>query len=685
MFGKRVTAVTVLVLMLFSVISVPALGQVSHEDFDDAETDITALLISLNRTKTYVELSLEQANWINYTQDVDVEPVDSSYELKAVENSTGYAHDSQAVLGTARYILDDIEGKVESSFYIAELYMPFYRLTNNLTGMTHHHGSIVSNLSRCVMVYNSVMYEGGNRDELRQGVNALLRASYHLSEMNNSLRSLKINVQGINQSYFDIDEIENRIEDLESLIGPYNEYILELLELYSEIPGFDIDEDYYEVIIEIPWDENTGVKINGTVSGDGTGSGDGTSGGFNYTSDEVLIKKYASSIELSINKTAYYDEQIFVQGKFDTQADIDLKNVQLEITNGPTISPNETGDFHLTYQREDLGWGDHTIEVSYAGNESIEPCSDSVDFEISIPTDLSLSSDVIGEFLPLEMELRLYGRLLNLSSLDGVEDQDIYLYADGENVIHMETNETGGYGLNESVEDIGLNKGLHELHTEFDGTHVLRNSTSPFLYIYVLEDEYIVEENLSDMLQLLYKLGDLDGDGKKDIGGGDVDTEKDGDDEKDDDDDEDILDMIEEKIPLSLLLLLIAVIIIVVMFLFLYKAGKEEEQTPTLDKPRNMLRLKGKNVPEVKNREDIPHAHGVFLESLDSKGVIEIKKGTTPRDVNRELSERTGIKGYLDDLTSLFEKAYFSTERFTSSEIKRYRLSLKKLWGELIA
>lgn len=689
MFGKRVTAATVLVLMFVSVLYVPALGQVSHEDFDDAETDITALLLSLNRTRSYVEMSLENANWVNYTQDVDIEPVSSDHELKAVENSSDYSKHAEAVLGTARYILDDIQGKVESSYYIEELYLPFYNVTGNLTALTYHHGSVIFNLTGSVEIYNDVVFGAGNKVELRKGIGSLLRASYHLDMMNNSLQSLKMNVQDINQSYFDIDEIENQMEYLGSLIGPYHEYILELLELYSEIPDFDISDEYYEVIIGLPWDGNTGFKINGTASGGDAGGSNGTSGGFNYTSEEVLIDKYASSIELVINKTAYYDEPIYVQGEFDTRADIDLEDVQLFATGNRTIYPNETGSFRLIYQSEDFKWGDARIEVSYPGNESIEPSSAAVHFEISIPTGLSLVSDVNGEFLPLDGNLRLSGRLLNLSSMDGLEDREIYLYADGEEANRSITDETGGYVLNETISGLGLDKGLNEIYTAFHGTSVLRNSTSPSLYVYVMEEEYIVEENLSDMLQLLYELGDLDGDGKKDIGGGDVDGvdgEDDVDDDADGEDDEDILDVIEDRIPFSLLLLMIAIIMIAVMFWFLYKAKEEEEETiPTSEKPSKVLRLKGNKAPDVKSRDDIPHAHGVFLENLDAKGVMEIKRGTTPRDVNRELSDRAGLKGYLDDLTDLFEKAYFSTEKFTSSEIKRYRLSLKKLWGELIA
>ncbi|MGM0510942.1 MAG: hypothetical protein ACQESD_07470 [Thermoplasmatota archaeon] len=717
---KRGSTVLLVALIVVNLCVAPVLSQDSHDDFDDADTDLRALLMSLNRTYELIYDSMNSTLRVNYTQNIG-ERIQQSYNLTEARDSYLLADDSKDTTAGARRIIKDMPDEVPSSLYLEELYLPFYHVSSNLTSFTRNHKGLILNLSETAESYNLYVDEGVD-SRLLSGLRSLNDASRNLKKMEQRLPALKKGVEGLNRTYFDAAPLNKTLNEIGQLIPYYHDMIEELLTLFEKLsgyitiyvpspvhPGENVDVEgyyssngsflpnvtivievggggtyqgqtdgsgYYNETIHIPWNASQPVTINVSDSENGNYSS-------NLTVDTDL---YSTDIEIQIKKYYYFDEEITVHGNFSTDSPLDMDGFDLEAAEGRSFSPSEDGSFKLVYDSSSFRWGDGKIWVSYTGNESISSSHDEVEFEVSVPTNLSLQADHGDGYAEISEELSLYGHLLNSSSGEGIGGQRLWLSVDGDMDDPIETGGDGSYEKDIDLEISDLADGLHELRTVYNGTQVYRNSTSGFLYLFIMGDDYMVRDDLGELEEILGE--DLSGDGVigKVGGEGDDDGDDDGSDSGGEDDGEDEeKENIIEILRKNLILILIGILLLLLLIYHKYRSDQPEEpveETTREEKP-TLLKKEKRRAPTASNWKDIPSSYSALLSRLDSEDIVRITKGKTHREVYRDLKDRLGKDTHIQKVTDLFEKVYFAGEELAEKDVKNFNSAMDNLWGDL--
>lgn len=718
---KRGTTILLIALLAISFSIVPAVAQDSHDDFDDADTDLGALLMSLNRTQELIHDSLNATLRVNYTQDIG-DRVHQSYNMTEANDSLSSAYDSKATTAGTKRIIKDMPDDVPSSLYIEELYLPFYHVSSNLTSFTKNHKGLIMNLSDTGEHYN--LYKSGEGEQpgthLLSGLRSLNDASRNLNKMEMNIPALEKGVESINGTYFDTSSLRETLNETGELIPYYQGVIEELISLFEELAGYvtiylpdsvhpgekvdiegyysyngsfvpnvtviikvgndtiyegETDEDgYYNETIQIPWNATGPITINASVPGDKTYSSNST----------VITDMYTTDIDIDLSSNYYYDEEIKVRGNFTTDAPTNMENFVLDGTSGKRISPSEDGSFKLVYDSSDFRWGTGEIMVMYQGNDSISSSSDEVEFEVSIPTNISLEAESMEELTDISVDLTLYGDLINTSSDQGIEDEKVSLTVDEETFNSTHTGQDGGYEFIMDIEEAEVSEGLHTFYSSHNGTEKYRGCTSRVLYLYVEEGEYIVSDDLLYIETVIDE--DLSGDGVIGPGGDDGEDGTDGGGE-DEDGENDEPNPLVSMIKKNLLLLLIGLFLLLALLYYRYRTEKEDEdkgpRVPEKEKTPAILQRKKKKAPTASGWKDIPSSYADLLEVIDSKGIVKVSKGKTHREVYEDLKGRLDDRTQIQKITDMFEKVYFAGEELTENDVEGYNNAMNSLWGDL--
>ncbi len=706
MHGKKIAVTLILLVISFAMMPPGVSAGGNHENFDHADTDISALFYMLNQTQVFMRLSLEHSLSVDYQHDLDREPLTCDHSDEDISESIIYARESERSVAAAASILEDIED-VSSAEYLEQLYLPHYRISRDLIMYSETHGGLMLNLSSTIAIYNSV--RSGVRDEtyLYEGLGALQKASLNLHRMNTYLSLIDDGVEELDTSLFDTSALEMEIEDNHVLLAYYREVIDELLVLFREIPShlsfftppwaypgevitvyghymegggyvsgktvevrmddtyiFSGETDqggYYEIFIPVPWDATGSIRLNASTPENEI-----------YVEAVVEIRRYPTNIVLEIPGYHFYDEDIPLSGRFETVAPVDLSTIELRAPGNITLMTDVFGDFHLIYHSAELGWGTHTINISYGGNISMMPCEASVVFEVSIPTHITLDCDRIGFFDDRSLPITFFGELTNISSTDGIPFQ--YISIQGGPHIGSYTDLNGTYSVNTTVDEMGLSKGLYVMYARFNGTRIYRGCVSDLLmiYLYIFDNgSYVIVYSLDDLTPWMddHDPGNGDNDDPSVPGNGD-------------NDDHDIFGLVREYF-----FLLLGLLLLMALMLVLYLSGKKEREESHASvktepvKPIRMLQQRG--LPSAISKEDIPVIYARTLDVLDSRGIINITKGKTPRDIVGEITQGNNLKKYLGEFTSIFEKAFFSAHEVTTSEIRDFNRALKMIAREV--
>lgn len=687
---KGAAAVIVFTLFL-SVSAGVVIAQPSHHDFEEAEEDLEALYISLDRTIATLERSLNHTLNVNLTIDLNHE-VEYEYRSEHLGEALNYSEEALATVGYSENILEDIEGEVSSYEYLENLFKPYSRSAHKITSFSETHIEFIDNLREAVEVYESWKGNGTEGEFLREGIDSLNNASYDLKEMKEYILDAESYIDGIDDERLDNEALLGYLSEIKDMLDQYNDFHRDILFLYQSIPshmdlvvpstahpgeeitlygiyieegefveGAEVeltienssemstvtDEDgFYSIDYKVPWD--IGIRtVNLTVSIND-----------DNRSAELDIMKYPSEIHLWGDKE-YYQQDIELQGEFLTDAQVPFDLISLNATFNRSVEVSSTGLFTLKYSSDPFRWGTSSVGVSYPGNETIGETSASISFDVNIPTRLSLESEVIGDVGEIE-EVPIQGGLFNASSEEGLLGFEVYLRVDGQPHENYTTDDDGRYGDDLSVDDIAPSDGLYIMEAVFDGTTKYRSSVSDPIFI--------------------YRRGDI-------IGIGDdpdeVDDIVDGDGDDNGDDDEHVLFPPDEEI--GLVIVLVILITLISYYLIFYRKRLiEEEKGDTSKKkstgtvPAPVLQIKGDKVLSAASRDDIPKIYHEFIERLKKKEDLSFKKGTTHRDIEREVSYKTG-SDEIGTVTSVFEKAFFSSKEITNSEIERFNEGMNKL------
>ena len=664
MFGKRVTYMVVVFLFTAALIPPAISAGGSHDDFDEADVDISSLLLALNRTLEFMELSLEHSLDVDYWQEVDQNGGDCGYSDLHVRESVLYSQDARASVAAATLIMDDIKEDISSYEYIDSLFIPFHRTAVNLTRYSEAHQQIVEDLNHTVRAYDSFV-RTGDRSRLRKGLEHIFYATQRLRVMNTSLERIQQNTDMLDPELFELNTMKENVTENTFLITYYRDMILKLLELF-EILVEDIEkgeDGKYTIIIELPWDE-TSIDPDHPIFDDGDKIWD----------DIEYVIMYPTRITLELSKYYHYNEEVTVKGLFETTAPVDLTETPLSVPFGETIFPDENGRFELNYHTDDFEWGINLLEVSYAGSEDMKSAYASVEFHVSIPTEIWLSSDLAGLYIDKNTTMVFTGQLTNASSGLGISNETVNLsWGDGK--LDGLTMEDGNYTISTSVHEMGLSRGLYTIYGVFQGRDHYRECISEPIWIYVLDNgSFVIEDTYEDIEPWIEDDTDDDTD---DDDTDDDDTDDDDTDDDDTDDDSFFGIYFEDFIFYIIIILLLLLLIM----LYISRRSEEELSEPVHSPVRTVLQRR--HIPSAKNRDDIPKAYAELLDDLNSKGIVRASKGKTHRDILRELTERIGLKEHLEELTFIFERAFFSLQEITSSEIDTFNRAIKKITKEV--
>jgi len=707
--------VTVLIISLIAVSCSAGIveAEESHWNFDEVEGDVEALYLLLNRTNSLIEASTNQTLSVDLIVVTNEEEVTYNYSSSNLKEALNYSHDALDTVDYSESILKEIQGEVSSYEYLEKLYKPYRRSSQNLTRFSKTHIDFIFNLERSIEVYYEWHDDERDLDDLTEGLDALNQGLYDLKDMRDHIKSAESYIQSVDDEKLDNEVLLGHLSDIKEMLDRYRGYIDDILWLYETLPsylsidvpekthpgkeitisgtyiesgsfveGADVeisienssqiftqtdDDGFFSFDYKIPWDIGLGM-VNVSVSINDTN-----------ISSEINVTKYSSKILLSMDREYYFEESIALDGEFRTDADIPLDKIYLNATFNRSFELQSSGSFSLVYSSENFPWGRSNITVYYQGNETIRESSASISFEVNIPTGLTLESEIMGEVADIE-ELPIRGELYNATTQEGLEGYDVSLYIDGENYKNYTTDSDGGYQDVLNVSKIAPSDGLYRLETMFSGTIKYRSSVSDPIFIYRKGEVIGIGDDpdeIQEKVEHEYGIGpDDNDDGFFDNDDGFFDNG---------DDEHGLIPWIPpEEEPAWFIVLAIFVILLVYYFIF-YKRRpieEEEESVEVSEDPKDVSRpvLKKPTVKEngATSRDEIPEIYHEFIEKLKNKGEISLNKGTTHRDIERKVSYKIG-SDEVHIVTSIFEKAFFSSKEVTKNEIESFNNGMNRL------
>ncbi len=706
MLSKRITLTVCVIILVF--LPVQSLVSAQHQDFDEAEEDVSTLVSALEIVHQLLEEGLNFTLSVNHTYSG--ENLEFGYAAEVVRESKNVSHLAVDSTSPAKRIIDDIEGDVSSYVYLNELYIPYYDFAHDMLSFSIEHQGVVLNISSAVDIYASVEDGELDYDLLYEGLKNLEDALFNLRQMEGYYHSMDEGGAELNETVADPEELQYLINELPELIQSYRDTIDLILELYSYMPpylslvlpdtvhpgetfqcrgsywdngfvegeevkiefrgegNFTVvtdDDGFYSVDIKVPWDILGEVNLNASV----------TAG--LYVQRNVSVVKYPTSIVLKADKTAYHRENISIQGRFVTDADVDLSEITLNATYRENFSPSSDGEIHLLYNTSEFSWSINTVEVIFDGNSTLKASTAEVQFEVSIPTQLTIEGAVY------ERNVSFYGNLYNTSDNNGLTEELVYLELNGIPYEDNYTGENGTYNFNLTIDD--LSSGHHAVNTRYPGRAQYRESVSETLYLLLTDegDVFIGTEPLED-------------DGPDDDA-----------DDNDDDDNGGMIAIMEEKwLSLSFLIFMMLILVIV------YFLGKEKDvltdkkqlkKRPKPSKQRDPLEIKDKDdlmqsygelLREIDSREiihvppgrthreirEVLQSYGDLIQEVDSRKIMQVSAGRTHREIREDTVRLFGHRDDFDIVTRIFEKASFADAGIERNELQDYNRAMSRIW-----
>lgn len=660
-------------LILIILVSTSAIGDVSSalENPDEIDEDHATLFESLNRTTGEMRTVLEEALSVDYNlYENEIGNLSFDYDGDALTNSTKIAEMIELEMSSPGSVFAEIEGKeIESADFLEEYYIPIYDLSVNLTHYSRRHSDMISNMSSLMVM--DVEGEKRLAGDIHQAFN---NTHHHLIAMEERLSNINsiflqkrgddVNVTGFQRLISENEEMLDRymekfqrvgneldIPPTLFIYGPESVHPGESLEIEVEYfdgdgistsadisllkdgvtaeIGYQIDEDNYLFIYDVDWDAKLWSDIQFSAIVDGS----------EIVSDDLILQviPYPSSIELETEKDAYHDEMITINGEFNTEAPVDLTEIDLYGSEEKT-NPDANGTFQLEYESEIFRWGRSQINVSYEGaeNNTILPSYDSVIIEVSIPTDIeilhhteNIRHDDLENFV-------LEGRLVNISgdgeeNHQGIPSENISFYLDGEYIGEVQTDDEGFFTFYFS-DDKSIQNGTHVLSLSFDGSEKYRSVDSQEVAFEVVEEDGFLNDPFF-------------------IG-------------------------------------IIAILIIAIFGSIYIFGSKSDDKDITKSKlaPGSGTSPSEVSIPSVTREKDITDSYIKFLKFVQETGIIELRKGKTHREILDEMISHERIEGVGEELslvTDIFEKKIFTERDITRSEIQEFNSSLSSLMREV--
>ena len=666
---KKTISLAIFVMILSSGLAMNTVSA-EHENPDEAQEDLDPLFETLNRTAKSMETSLGKALNVNFTQEENQNGnLSYNYREEALNESKEIATGVEEELSKPNSVFSEIEGEIGSDQFLEEYFVPLYGVSLNLTEYSERHSSMISNMSSMIGEYYEE--EGESTRDIDEAFN---NTHDHLDAMEEKLKNInatvqekkgdKINLTGLERSIW---KNELFLEEYRDIVGDIG-YELELPpKLFIYGPEIAYPGSEFEIRVDFFDGEkfNTSANISLLLNGSRTQAEydiDGSSYLFSYEVDwdsqlwselefsalinesnmtpeklVVRIEPYPSSIELEAEKDAFYDENVTIHGLFETDAQVDLTDIELNASERRT-SPESNGSFVLEFDSKEFRWGRSEIIVEYEGaeNDTISASSENVTFEVSILTEITITDytetvthDDVSNFV-------LEGRLVNISNeeddIEGLGSRDLQVYLNGEPIEEIQTDEEGFFNFSFSS-DQELDTGSHVLSFSFEGSEMYRSVDSREIQFEVVEEGSFWTNPLL-------------------IGG-------------------------------------IAILIVFGFGLAYLTVGKEEEEVITESTESEKEGTTSEiPIPSATAQDDITNAYRRFLDVMEELGFIELHKGKTHREIESEINSHQRIdelKKELSLVTDLFEKALFTDREIANSELEKFNSSLSKLMRKVLS
>ncbi len=672
----RNTVVMVCVIMLILVPLYPTVSG-SHQNFDEVEEDISALLSALRIVHLYMEEGLN--NTLTVEHNLSSEGSEFTYTEGPLYEAQDNFLDAYESTAPAKRIINEIKDDVPSYIYLDELYMPYHETSGTLFEFSKEHVGINHNISDAVHFY--IESDGDDHAVLSQGMSSLENAMVNLRRMEKHYDDAVDNIDVLNQTVKDPGSIGVLLDGLPSLIEDYGETLDQLEELYGHVPaymsinvpetthpgetflceGFVWDEGfahdrevtvevegigyrtavteedgYYSLSIDVPWDKLGEIRLNATS-------------GALYAEATVDVIQYDTEVILSTDRPAYYQEMILFEGYFRTSAEVNLSEITLNVSTGETFNPNPDGNISLEYHTSDFHWGTNSVTVSFHGDRILKPSSTTVSFEISIPTHITLEGSVFDD------NISFYGTLFNSSSDLGLQNETVLLQFDGDMFGNTTTHANGSYTFDLTLDDLPM--GHHAVNTRFPGGQRYRACTSPILYLLVTEEgAYVGTDPIDDI----------------------PDDDENGVDDGNGDDDGLLTTTIDDD---RILLFFVLVVMSIAVLTYVLKK-KQDEDIDTVSESERRVELTKKSKPvHVDRKDDVLRSYGALMREIDSRNVINVVPGKTHREVKEDMVKLYGLAKHFDTVTQVFEKASFTNIDLDAQEFDRYNRSMSRIWG----
>lgn len=657
----RVVSIALVLIILTSTF-VLTTASPTHENPDEAEEDLEGLFSTLRIAQKDIERSLQEALWVNYTMEEDEEDMLSDeYTREHLNRSKEIARDLKENLSEPYSVFEEIkEEEVESAEYLEEYFLPFYRISKNLGNYTRRHDYLVSNMTEAV----ELLKEGEDIKDL------VTNSLNHFDKMNQTiLPSMKENIQEIDEDIFDVSELKDLMDENHDYLKEIYETNLDELRKRSGISELTIsgpNEGHPGGSVEIhgyffqdgEFVNNANISL---VSEDENISISTSNGRYRYSyniswnqefenisfrvefenetaniSSENLtieIVPYSPDIELETDQQAYYEENITIPGTFETDAAIDLTEIDLNDSMNQTFFPGKDGTFNLSYESKVFRWGVSTVWVNYTGNKTISSASSNVSFEVSIPVEIEFEEHpeklTIGDY----NDQTFKGRLINVSSGEGIdlEDQEnLTIFLDEKFIKNITTDEDGHFTFS-IPEDINLDEGRYILKVSFEGPEKYRSVESREIMVEVEEERRFWQR--------------------------------------------------------PLFLVFLAASLGIISVAAYYFSGKSEEEK--IEEPVEREKKPSKpSLPKAASDDEVIDTYSDLLNILKNHGIVELYRGKTHREIEKEVGTHPRFSGIRKDIrfiTGLFEKALFTDRDVSSSELEEFNSSLSRVTEEVLS
>lgn len=487
-----------------------------HENFEQANQDLYAVIAFLTDAKMLCEDSLENSLLSNCTLTFN-QTLKIRYSQENINISTMKSDQLQDKLSYSAGILDSIKDKAGSYYYLKDVLLPMKDLGFNVTSFAHYHQLLLLNLTRIVREIS----EGNDTGAIISfmGVKSLLFLC------KSTTQKLMTNLDSINQSY-SVDTLRKSIVDLDQMLERYDSYLSVLLGFYLPAQPFlsvyALKEDVYldeeiqlfgffiadrSFIVDHPIDIYFGDQLvkNTRTNGEGKfnftlidlrgyspgGYTISTSTSYNHTvlssnTVFVTIHKIPTKISLLIPSTDYsLNEPISFSGMLwdykhrGLAADLSLYVAGFTYS----VTSAEDGSFSYVFTQT-LTFGSYSAYVSFNPKVIYEPSeSNVVTVHVNTPTLLTIYAPKNRFFLG--ENIQLHGILTSIVNNRSLSNKTIEIFSDNKRIGFAITNSTGVYNFTYQAEN--LHEGAYTMYAVFDSKEKeWRSASSDSISISVL-------------------------------------------------------------------------------------------------------------------------------------------------------------------------------------------------------